>query len=137
MSPEVLARKLVHLRRCLQDLRAHEGATVDEIEGDPYAVERLLELVVQIAVDLVSHELSRLDVVAASYRDAFRKAGEHGGLSEGLATRLQDAAGLRNVLVHMYDDIDYGIVARSIGPALEDFGEVLRVFEQRLAAMDG
>ena len=40
-----------------------------------------------------------------------------------LAGRLADAAGLRNVLVHLYEDIDYEIVAASVERALEDFGE--------------
>ena len=45
-------------------------------------------------------------------------------------------AGLRNLLVHMYEQIDYRVVAASIAPALEDSGEVLAVFEKRLAAME-
>ena len=136
MSPEVLARKLVQLRRFLEALRCYEGATAEEVERDPFAVERLLELLVQVSVDLVAHDLRRRDMVADSYRDAFRKAGEHGILPGDLAGRLQEAAGLRNLLVHMYEQIDYRVVAGSIAPALEDFGEVLAVFEKRLAAME-
>ena len=70
------------------------------------------------------------------HRDAFRKAGEHGILPGELAGRLQEAAGLRNIPVHMCEEIDDGVVAASISPALEDFGRVLQVFEARLAAMD-
>jgi hypothetical protein len=32
----------------------------------------------------------------------------------------------------MYEDIDYEIVANSIGGAAEDFGDFLRVFRERL-----
>lgn len=49
---------------------------------------------------------------------------------------MQEAAGLRNILVHMCEEIDDGVVAASISPALEDFDRVLQVFEERLAAMD-
>lgn len=49
---------------------------------------------------------------------------------------MQEAAGLRNTLVHMYEEIDDGVVAASISLALEDFGRVLQVFDERLAAMD-
>ena len=45
-------------------------------------------------------------------------------------------AGLRNLLVHMYERIDYRVVAGSITHALEDFGVVLELFEKRLAAME-
>ncbi len=39
-----------------------------------------------------------------------------------LAQRLAGAAGLRSILVHLYEEIDYEIVADSIAPALDDFG---------------
>jgi len=68
--------------------------------------------------------------------NAFRKTSEHGILPGELAGRLQEAAGLRNTLVHMCEEIDDGVVAASISRALEDFGRVLQVFEERLAAME-
>ena len=56
-----------------------------------------------------------------------------GILPEALAARLADAAGLRNILVHMYETIDYEIVAASLSPALEDFGDLLDLYRKRLA----
>lgn len=132
MTRDVLARKLGRLRAYLADLAPHAGRTPDEILADPYEVERLLELVVQVAVDIVGHDLAERDVVPESYRRSFLLAGEHGLLPPELAASLADAAGLRNVLVHLYEEIDYEIVASSVERALRDFGRFLEVYAARL-----
>ena len=53
-----------------------------------------------------------------------------------IPARLVNAAGLRNVLVHLYEEIDYEIVAASIGQALDDFEELFRELERRLREVD-
>lgn len=136
MSPDVLSRKLERLTRLLDDLESHRGRTGAEVETDPYAVERLLELLVQVGVDIVAHLLAGTGLTAPSYRGAFELAGKAGILPDQLAARLADAAGLRNILVHLYEEVDYEIVAASIGPALEDFSELRRVMEVRLRQME-
>lgn len=132
MSPDVLARKLERLRRYLDDLAAHRGRTAEEVAADPYAVERLLELVVQVAVDILSHQLVERGLTPESYRQTFEQSGAEGLVPGDLADRLSRAAGLRNVLVHLYEDIDYQIVAASIDAALADFGALLRKLEADL-----
>lgn len=136
MSPDVLARKLRRLSVYLAGLKMHDGRSAEEIEADPYAVERLLELLVQISVDILSHLLAEVGVSPDSYRATFELAGKHGLLPTELTGRLARAAGLRNILVHLYEDIDYDIVANSIGPAVEDFGELLRQLQGRLTASE-
>jgi uncharacterized protein YutE (UPF0331/DUF86 family) len=53
-------------------------------------------------------------------------------LPPDLAGRLQEAAGMRNVIVHLYQEIDYAILHASIRPALRDFGHFVALFEARL-----
>ena len=71
MTAEVLARKLAVLERYLEDLRSHQGKSVEEVQRDPYEIERLLELVVQVAVDIISHDLAERGTTPVSYRDGF------------------------------------------------------------------
>ena len=132
MSPEVLARKLERLAAYLAVLERHKGRTADQVRNEPYEVERLLELLVQVAVDLVAHLVVEQGSSPASYREVFREAGRVGVIPTDLATRLADAAGLRNILVHMYEDIDYQIVADSIGRTLQDFRALLETLSRRL-----
>lgn len=132
MTRDVLARKVGRLRTLLKDLTPHAGKSVEDVIVDRYEIERLLELLVQVAVDLVTHELGERGLVPDSYRHAFLEAGRIGLLPEDLAARLADAASLRNVLIHLYDDIDYDIVALSIGRALVDFGSLVQIYAARL-----
>lgn len=132
MTRAVLARKLERLRTYLSDLQPHSGKSVDQVLEDSYEVERLLELLVQVAVDIVGHELAEKGIVPDSYRDAFFQAGKRGLLPSELAASLADAAGLRNVLVHIYEDIDYEIITNSIDEALRDFGRFLELYSARL-----
>lgn len=135
MSPDVLARKLERLSVYLAHMRRHRGRTAAEIRQDPYEVERLLELVVQVALDIIAHLLSEQGVTPSSDRAAFEEAGRRGLLPQTLAARLADAAGLRNVLVHLYEDVDYEIIAGSIPGALTDFGEFVRIFRGYLDSL--
>ncbi|MGH7541286.1 MAG: type VII toxin-antitoxin system HepT family RNase toxin, partial [Gemmatimonadota bacterium] len=132
MTRDVIARKLARLRVYLADLAPHAGKSTERILDDRYEIERLLELLVQVAVDIVSHELAERGVVPDSYRGAFLAAATERLLPADLAGRLADAAGLRNILVHLYEEIDYEIVAGSIAEALGDFGQFAELYAARL-----
>jgi uncharacterized protein YutE (UPF0331/DUF86 family) len=132
MTRDVLARKLRLLQGFLVDLRRHAGKTAAEVMADRYEVERLLELLVQVAVDMVGHDLAERGAVPDSYRAAFTLAGEHRLLPADLAAALADAAGMRNVLVHLYEDIDYEIVAAAVDSALSDFARFAEIYAGRL-----
>ncbi len=89
-----------------------------------------------------THPESDVDLVVwpeqptpSSYRDAFRLAGDHGLLPSDLAERLQEATGMRNTIVYLYEEIDLAILRVSIDPAPRDFGQLVAVFEARLDEM--
>jgi uncharacterized protein YutE (UPF0331/DUF86 family) len=124
-----VVRKLDTLRSLLAELEKHKGATMKEIAQDPYRVERLLELLVTAAADLLSHLLAERGEQPGTYREIFRRAGDQGLIAAELAERLEKAAGMRNVLVHLYEEIDYGIVQESVGQALRDFPALIRHLE--------
>jgi uncharacterized protein YutE (UPF0331/DUF86 family) len=132
VTRDVLARKLHRLRTYLGHLQGHVGRSAEAIAADPFEVERLLELVVQVSVDILNHELASRGVVPESYRDAFVQAGKEELLPEALAATLARSAGLRNVLVHAYEEIDYELVAASVPRALDDLTRFLEIFSARL-----
>jgi uncharacterized protein YutE (UPF0331/DUF86 family) len=53
-------------------------------------------------------------------------------LPPDLAVRLEDAAMMRNVIVHQYQRTDFNVLHDSIAPALRDFGQLLMLLEARL-----
>lgn len=126
MAPDVVLRKLRRLRRLIGDLTRFETATVAEIEAAHYEVERIFELLSTVATDLLQHLLAERSIVPVSYRDVHRLAHREGLIAdEDLARRLGDAAGMRNLLVHLYEEFDYAILHASVGRAIDDFSQLV------------
>jgi uncharacterized protein YutE (UPF0331/DUF86 family) len=57
----------------------------------------------------------------SDYHDSFLKAHEAGMLSAELARELARSAGLRNHIVHEYEEVDHAIVHSAIPKALSQF----------------
>ncbi len=130
MARDVLLRKLAYLRQLLRDLAPFEQMSRAGIEAHHYTIERILELLVGAAADLLFHILAERGRAPTSYREAFRLAAQEGLLPDDLAARLQQAAGMRNVLVHFYEMIDYDILQASIAPTLRDFALFVALAEK-------
>lgn len=128
MAPDVLLRKLTYLRKLLEDLSPYKDASFAQVEAEHYKLERLLELMVMAATDILNHLLAERGKTAVSYKSAFQLAAKEGMIPAQLSDRLQNAASMRNVLVHMYEDIDYEILHQSIPTALEDFAQFVAIF---------
>lgn len=129
MAPEVVFRKLEMLRRLLTDLEPFADADPERIAESHYAVERILELLGTSAADLVSHLLAERGEAPSSYRETFRRAGEEGLIPSSLAASLEEAAAMRNVLVHLYEHIDYAILHAAVPRALRDFRQLIAELE--------
>lgn len=91
-----------------------------------YEVERILELLIETSSDLIFHELSKKVSTPDSYREAFIAAGKENIIPKALAGRLALACGMRNILVHEYEEIDYKLVHKSIKTALHDFADFIK-----------
>lgn len=132
MAPEVLLRKLTYLRQLLADLAPYEQATLAEVRNEHYKIERIFEMLVVTANDILNHQLAERGLAATTYRETFNLAAEQGLLPADLAERLRDAASMRNLIVHLYECIDYSILRDNIGPALRDFRQFVTLFEKQI-----
>ena len=135
----MLRPKLERLATYLADLRRHRARRQSDIQEDLYGVERRLELLVQVAVDILGDLLAEKSITVWSYRRAFELGGREGFLPTDLAHRLAEVARLNNVLIHLYEDIDYQVMADSVERALADFDEFWRAMTrlQRERERDG
>lgn len=121
MSPEVIVRKLTLLNKYLDDLKPYEGIRFSDFMADHYKIERLIELLVMTAADVSFHLLSmRGEAAPGSYRAAFLRLGELNVLDRRLSNNLALGAGLRNILVHEYEVIDYKLLCESIPQVTKD-----------------
>lgn len=108
----VIRRKLRRIRSNLDTLA---GVVVD-VDEHGYsrneilrrAVERLLQETIDAAVDVNNHLLRGSDrAPAEDYYGSFIDLGRAGILDEALVRELAPAAGLRNRIVHEYEELDH------------------------------
>lgn len=138
LDREILRRKL---ERITSDLRLLEPIAVLDIEAyraDPYrpkATERLLQEIVEAAVDINTHLLVSAGRPAPDdlYSSFLDMAGL-GVLDRALAEALAPSAGLRNRLVHEYDRIDDARVLAAAGEAVRSYARYVAAVEAHLAS---
>lgn len=129
LRPEFVRRKLHLIAEDLEQLTEFAGETLESLKGDPIklaAVERMLERTVMRAIDVNEHLVSELSsgegrVSRLSYRDTFLMLADLGACPKDFAEQIAASAGLRNILVHDYNDADRSIVHASIGTCLRDY----------------
>lgn len=95
------------------------------------AVERLLERIVTRAIDINEHLIAELErpetpkTTRLTYRDTFLKLAGLGVYPSDFAEQIAKSAGLRNILVHDYNDVDRHIVYDSINSCLEGYSRYI------------
>jgi uncharacterized protein YutE (UPF0331/DUF86 family) len=122
IDSDLVAKKLAVIETCVQQLRTM--ARPDSLRADireQRFVEHTLQVAIQAALDVASHIVSdeRLGEPETN-RELFDLLIRGGRLPETLASSLRDMAGLRNVLVHGYQDVDLGIVEDVLAHHLDD-----------------
>jgi len=137
-DPETTGRRLRLLEATLEQLETQRGSTADDLRGDPLrraAVERLIQVIIDLALDVNGHLVVALGHPAPETgRESFLAMGRAGVLEPALADRLAPAAGLRNVLVHHYVDVRVDLVAAAIDQVLDDFPRYVRQVAAFLAS---
>jgi uncharacterized protein YutE (UPF0331/DUF86 family) len=122
---EVVAGRLRLLRQTLEDLRPLGGLEAAEVGADAVrraAIERFIQVLVDLAADVNAHiVVARLGMAPATIARSFSMVAETGVTPVELAERLIPCAGLRNLLVHRYGDIDVALLVGSVSEVVELF----------------
>lgn len=112
--------------------------TYDEFVRDHVlvsATERNFQLAIQAALDVGSIILAdQWVMVPDEYKDIFPKLAEIGVLPPDFAQKLVGMAKFRNVLVHLYLEVDLQKVYRYLQENLEDFETFARYVSEWLQA---
>lgn len=116
----VIERKLGYLNRYVRDLSQHALLDHAGRRQAHYAIERLLQLLCEAASDIALQFLkARGETLPASYREVFAALERvDSGLPDHMAHDLIAACGMRNVLTHLYDEIDLDRVVAAVEPAV-------------------
>jgi uncharacterized protein YutE (UPF0331/DUF86 family) len=120
------------VRRLLTMLERYRGLLAEDAP-DPYRRRHLVQSAAQVCIDVANHVIaSEGHRAPKDYGDAFRVLAEVGVLDEALAERMVSLAGARNVIVHLYAEVDDDRLARAIREGgLDD----LSAFAARIAAL--
>jgi uncharacterized protein YutE (UPF0331/DUF86 family) len=106
---------------CLALLRPIADRSVEEYKEDPYrkgAAERFFQKMVEAAADINAHLAAELGREAPEdYYRSFIRLANLGVISRSLAESVAPFTGVRNRLVHEYDEIDDACVLEAIREA--------------------
>jgi uncharacterized protein YutE (UPF0331/DUF86 family) len=138
VDAEQVENRLERLEAMLERLEEIRSAGEEAYLADAQqrlATERLLQLSIQICIDLAAQVVSEQSAPPpSSYSDVFKILGDKGVLSAEIAKRLGSAARQRNLLVHLYMEIDDRAVFASLA-FLDDLREFATIVG-RLAEAD-
>lgn len=132
----VLVERLAELRRHLDHLRelrprVTNAATLEtnlSLHNDVlFSLLTVAQVVIDVAGDLSAREGHRFE----DYTSAVRNLARLPEFSEPLVSELSRLPGFRNVLVHEYVGLDYGLVIRALDE-LEPIEEFLQIVLRRI-----
>jgi uncharacterized protein YutE (UPF0331/DUF86 family) len=124
VRPGVVLARLAHLGQILRQLERLRGIALEARLGDPLhqlAAERGLHVAAEAIFDIGHHLLAgRGRPVPSTYREIVPALVREGILEAALGSRLEGMAGLRNILVHDYVDIDPTRVWQTLDDHVDD-----------------
>lgn len=135
---DTVQRRLRLATETLDNLRRFSGVSSDQLAGDPLlraGIERMLQVIVDLAIDINAHIVSATCGEAPqTARESFLEMARSGIIDPELGQRLAPSAGLRNILVHNYIDINTEIVAKAVQTTLCDYPEYVQVVASYVAS---
>ena len=97
------------------------------------AVERMLQISIEACLNIGSHIVSAIGTRRANnYSDIIKILAEEKVLTPDFAKKIARMAGFRNILVHVYLDVDIEETYRIIQENLDDFGEFVKQVKEFL-----
>lgn len=126
---ELVTRKSLLIVRDLQAL--HTIATRDRTSYlsnsvDQVLVERYLERIIGRMIDVNYHLLTeRGEAPPPDYHASFTRLAGIGALDPDFASRIASCAGLRNRIVHEYNELDHSKIFDALQAAIEDIPRYL------------
>lgn len=136
VDPESIDARLERLSELLAEAeRIHAAGRPAYDAGfrDRLAAQHAVQLAIQICVEVGAHVIAELGLkMPDDYRGVFAALREPLGLDAELVAGLSAAAGMRNVLVHAYLEVDDEVVWDALGHL-----DALRQFAAAVKGLDG
>lgn len=132
----VVQRHLAALAQAVAFLREHAAGDTLDLAADTekrFATERALQLCTQNAIDIATHIAAGHGLDTPDYTSAIDRLAELRILPVDFARRFRGIAGLRNILVHAYLEVDLDQLQHLLRTRLGDFEEFAQYIRTALA----
>jgi uncharacterized protein YutE (UPF0331/DUF86 family) len=135
-AADIITEKLIKMKKYLEELNSIKPADFNSYTQNlttRYAVERLLQLIVDLALDINNIILSQKGKPAAvDYFSSFLDLADCGVLTPEFAIQIAPSTGLRNRLVHEYEEVNNKIVYNSIDKTINIYGRYIMEIKKLL-----
>jgi uncharacterized protein YutE (UPF0331/DUF86 family) len=115
---EIIVNKLIKMEKYISELEKFKPNTFKEYKNDQlkrYAIERLIQLIIDLALDINNMLIKRSDrYPAQDYYSSFLELIDLEILSEEFAKDIAPSTGIRNRLVHEYEEVDDKVVYQNL-----------------------
>ena len=124
VNENVINNKLKELNKNLKQLRNYQGINAKQLNNNMsklWAIERGLQLSIQIILDIGNHILADKGITVENYADIFQKLINQEIIPKEYGKRIKGMAGFRNILVHEYTEVDLNVIVEVLENSLDDF----------------
>jgi uncharacterized protein YutE (UPF0331/DUF86 family) len=136
VDQQKLSSRLSALESYLAELRSFRAYPREQFIAEPalhHLAERYLHLACEAVLDVAQHVIADQGFAQANtYKNAVEVLHEEGMLGRSLTDRLKRWMGFRNVLVHLYLEIDHGRVYDAVQNDLSDLEKFAAAMAQLL-----
>ena len=130
LNKDTIKEKLIKMEKYIRKLEEIKPDTYSNYKSNQitkYAIERLIQLVVDLALDINNHIIKEAGKYPANdYFNSFIELIELGILTENFAHEIAPSTGLRNRLVHEYEKVNEKIVYKSIDKTISYYKKYVK-----------
>ena len=137
IDKKVIEERLKILEKSLEALEKIRESSLNDISNSlekQWAVEHGWQLAIQTLLDIGSHILvEEGERNINNYTDVIRQLGRKGIVPKEFSKSIEGMAGLRNILVHEYVDVDLDVITKILQNKLEDFEKFISFIREYLS----
>lgn len=134
IDKKFIENRLERAKQYIDEIEEIFKFSLEEIRGDflKYrATERILQLIVDEMIDINNHIIRHSAIrTPDDFQSAFIALGENNILPPDLAQKLAPIVGLRNRLVHRYEEIKLDLLLTTIQKEKGDFQQYIKAIQE-------
>lgn len=130
IDKEFIRQKIKIAEDYLQEIKEFLRASDEIIYSDlknRYSLERVFLLLVEELIDINNYFIKALNLKPIDdLKSSFLALGEANILPKDFALKISPLVGVRNILVHQYEKLDFSLFLKNLRGNLNDFEEYFR-----------